>query len=233
MRQWVTVVTPPAVEPVTVADARLALGQAAGADAPVLAMHLRAARELAEAFTSRAFITTTLRLTLDQFPGRTADAWWDGVRDGVLPERQAFIPLPRPPAQAITSIEYTDSAGTTQTVAASLYYLTGNRVMLTPGSSWPTGARRGTIHITFTAGYGDDPDDVPAGIRAGILAHVRDVIERPNAGISSERIDNASVTYGAIRTGAAAGTGINEGAGLRGGAAAILHPHRAIRTGLA
>jgi len=229
----VSIVTPPAIEPVTVADARLALGQSAGADAPVLALHLLAARELAEAFTGRAFITTTFLMVLDEFPGMPADVWWDGVRDGVLPERQASIMLPRPPVQSVTSITYTDSASVTQTVTATDYYLAGDRVMLMPGRSWPAGARRGTVSVTFVSGYGASPDHVPAGIRAGILAHVRDVIERPNAGISSERIDNASVTYGAIRTGAAAGTGINEAGGLRGGAAALLRPYCVLRSGFA
>ena len=224
----VTVVTAPEVEPVTVADARLALDQAAGADAPVLALHIISARELAERFTGRAFITTTLRLHLDAFPASSPLEWWDGVRDGVLPEWQSSITLPRPPAQAITSVTYTDSAGTVQTVDSSTYYLAGERVILTPGNSWPSGARTGTVQVTFTAGFGDDPGDVPGAIRSAIIAHVRDVIERPNASVSSETVDNASVTYGRFGV---SGSGPDAAGGLRGGAAAMLHAYRALRVG--
>lgn len=227
--QRVTVVTPPAVEPVALPEARLALGLDAGADAPIITQHLASARELVERFTGRTLITTTLRLHLDAFPASPALEWWDGVRDGVMPERQASITLPRPPAIAVTSITYTDSTGTEQTVDSGSYYLAGDRVILTPGSGWPSGARAGTIQVTFTAGYGSDPSDVPATIRSAILAHARDVIERPNAMISSERVDNASVTYGAQRLGAA--TGLDAAGGLRGGAAAMLYPYRILRLG--
>ena len=225
----VTVVTPPVLEPVTVADARLALGQAAGADAPVLALHIISARELAERFTGRAFITTTLCLHLDAFPASSQLDWWDGVRDGVLPERQASITLARPPVQAVTSITYTDSVGVTQTVDSGHYYLAGDRVILTPGNAWPSGARTGTVQITYTAGYGADPSFVPGAIRSAIIAHVRDVMERPNATVSSESVDNASVTYG--RPGSASGSGPDDAGGVRGGAAAMLHAYRVLRVG--
>lgn len=227
----VTVVTPPAVEPVTVADARLALGQAAGADAPVLALHIVTARELAERFTGRAFITTTLCLHLDAFPASSPLEWWDGVRDGVMPERQASITLARPPVQTVTSITYTDSAGTARTVDSDHYYLVGDRVILTPGNAWPTGARTGTVQVTYTAGYGADPSLVPGAIRSAIIAHVRDVMERPNASVSSESVDNASVTYGAQRLGSASGSGPDDAGGVRGGAAAMLHAYRVLRVG--
>jgi len=231
MREWVTVVTAPEVEPVALPEARLALGLDAGSDAPVIMQHIEAARELAEAFTGRALITTTLCLHLSAFPASSPLEWWDGVRDGVLPEYQSSITLPRPPAQSVTSIKYTDTSGSEQTVDASTYYLAGDRIMLTPGSMWPSGARQGTIEVTYDAGYGDSPADVPSAIRNAILAHVRDVIERPNAAISSETIDNASVTYGAQRLGSSSGSGPDSTGGLRGGAAAMLHAYRALRLG--
>ena len=226
----ISVVTPPAIEPVTVADARLALGQDAGADAPVLDLRLRAARELAEAFTGRAFITTTFLVTLDSFPSAPIEEWWDGVRDGVPAWRRSSITLPRPPVQSITSIKYTDASGVEQTVDSGTYYLAGGRIMLLPAMSWPSYARTASVKVTFVSGYGDAPEDVPAGVRAGILAHVRDVTEHPNAAVTAERVDNASVTYGTAR---ASGQVVESPGGLRGGAADLLRPYRVLRSGLA
>jgi hypothetical protein len=231
MRRRVTITTPPAVEPVALPEARLALGLDAGSDAPVIMQHIESARELAEKFTGRTFITTVLCLHLERFPASSPLEWWDGVREGVLPEYQSSITLTRPPAQAITSVTYTDSAGTSRTVDSGDYYLAGDKVILTPGSMWPSGARLGTVQVTYAAGYGDDPEDVPATIRSAILAHVRDAIERPNAAISSETIDNASVVYGAQRLGSASGSGPDDAGGLRGGAAAMLAAYRTPRVG--
>jgi len=223
-RTVLRVITPPAVEPITVADAKTELGITAGDQDARLARLIRTARELAEQYTNRAFITQTLGLQLDAFPERGIP-WWDGVRQVSI---QAFtggdpIWLPRPPAIAVTSVTYWDADDTEFTMDATQYEVDAMsepaRLVLLSGASWPFSVRayRAGL-VTYTAGYGSDPADLPGVIAEAILSHVRDSVERPNPAVTSENIDNVAVAYG----GAAGATG----AGLRGDAMSMLAPLR-------
>lgn len=220
------VATPPAVEPVTVAQVRDEFGLGPEPPSGVIERMIRGARELAEAYTGRAFITQAIEMQLDTFPaGR--EPWWDGVRQGarraLAPD--APIPLYRSPVQAITSVTWTDSSGTDHTMDPAAYDLDQivepNRLLLAEGASWPADPRvRAAVRIAYTAGYGPTPATVPALVIEAILAHLRDQFERPNAGISSETIDNASTVYGAQGLGATASSKMT--GALRGDAAALL-----------
>jgi uncharacterized phiE125 gp8 family phage protein len=113
-----------------------------------------AARQYAENYTWRAFMTQTWRATYDCFP--------------------CVIEVPRPPLQSVTSITYVDDAGDTQTLSASLYQVDTKsqpgRIIPAYGESWPT-IRSDTLNavtVNFVAGYGDDPEDVPAGLRHAV-----------------------------------------------------------------
>lgn len=224
------VVEPPAAEPLTVDEVRDDLGLADNPPAGVIQRMITSARELAEAYTGRAFITQTIEMQLDTFP-HAPMPWWDGVRQGA---RRALasdgpITLYRAPAQEITSITYVDQANTARTVDATTYYLDQvvepNRVLLIEGAGWPVDPRtRAAVTITYTAGYGDDRASVPAIVAEALLAHLRDLMERPNAAISSQTIDNATTVYGAQGIGVAGGA--SPAGALRGAAAEILAPLR-------
>lgn len=227
-RKSYRVSVPPAVEPVTVTQVRDELGLDSNPPSGVLERMIKGARELAEAYTGRAFITQTIEQQMDTFPGASMP-WWDGVRQGARSalSPDAPIELYAPPVQAVTGITYTDQANAEHTVDPTTYYLDEivepARVLLLEGASWPVDPRvRAAVTITYTAGYGDAATDLPSAIAEAILAHVRDLLERPNVAISSETIDNASTVYGSQRTGAAAASGANAAGGLRGDAAAIL-----------
>jgi uncharacterized phiE125 gp8 family phage protein len=197
------------------------------------------ARLLAEAFTGRAFITQTLTLQLDAFPPPNLP-WWDGVREGSIAQWSSAEPilLPRPPLQAVTSVTWFDTTNAPTVFDAANYYVDAmsepGRLVPSFGVAWPSGVRaRAAAHIVFTAGYGLNAGSVPVAVKEAILAHIRDAVERPNAAISSEGIDNARVAYGGIRTGAAAGTGGPDATmGLRADAANILAPLRVLEAGL-
>jgi len=232
--------TPPAQEPVALSDVKAALGIASGdtsRDAE-LTLLITSSRQLAEAYTGRALITQTITLQLDEFPGlRATEAWWDGTRQGSIRHlaRQTNAPLalPRPPLQTIVSVTWYDEAGTGVIMQSSEYLVDAltEPARLIPTDAWPAEARgRVAAHILYTAGYGSNASDVPAAIRQALIAHIRDVWERPNAAISSETIDNASTTYGA----AAASVLTREAltGGLRGDAANMLLPYRVTETGL-
>ena len=235
----VRVVTPPAVEPVSLADVKAELGITDASQDARITRLIQSARELAEAYTNRAFITRTLELQMDAFPLANVP-WWDGVQQGSIRQFASNRPvaLPRPPAISIASVRWFDSAGDETTVDADSYYLDNvsepARLVLVGSFSWPTNARAfAAVSITYDAGYGGTPAHVPGVIRDAIMAHVRDAIERPNASISAESIDNASVTYGATPNAATQGTGgPTASGGLRGEAAAMLAPYRVMDMGV-
>lgn len=112
----------------------------------------------------RCLITQTWKLTLDRFP----------------PE----IVIPLPPCQSVSAITYVDADGAAQTLDPSRYQVIGlggsdpARVRPAFGQAWP-GFRQMPegIAITFTAGFGDDPEDVPETIRAAIRLHVGHLYE--------------------------------------------------------
>lgn len=135
-----TLITPPADEPVSLADAKAHLRvEDTGDDALITALIVAARRE-AEHRTGRALVTQTWKLTLDAFP--------DGK-----------IELPRPPLASVSSIAYTDADGAPQTVDAGDYQVVIDELIgyVQPayGKAWPS-ARQvpGTIAVTFVAGYG-------------------------------------------------------------------------------
>lgn len=185
---------------------------------------------LAEAYTNRVFITRTLQLTLDQFPtGRIP--WWDGV---VQASVRAFagdgiITVPKPPLVTVNSVQFFSLANVLQTVDANLYYVDASsepaRIVLNYGQLWPTDTRdRAAVVVLYNAGYGPTAASMPGAVGAGIMAHVRSVVERPNASVNAESIDNASVTYGAAS--------VSAHGGLRADAAQILATLRILDSGV-
>ncbi|MCK9570442.1 hypothetical protein M0R72_15955 [Candidatus Pacearchaeota archaeon] len=122
------------------------------------------ARRICENYQSRSYITRTYALTLDAWP-------------------RAPFDLPMPPAATITSIVYTNSAGTAATWSATEYQLdaTGFVGRLAPayGYSWPSETLRDLagITITYTAGYGATAASVPEEIRHAIMMLVGDLYE--------------------------------------------------------
>lgn len=100
-----------------------------------------------ERFTRRSLITQTWQLTNSCFP------LWE-------------IALPRPPFQSITSIQYVDDNGTTQTLSSSLYQVDGSSpALVCPAfnQSWPASRSltANAVTITYVAGYGADSTTIP------------------------------------------------------------------------
>lgn len=231
---WKTT-TPPAVEPITLVDAKAELGIPTAdttQDARITRL-ITAARTMAEAYTNRAFITQTITLGLDDFPtdpGHT-EPWWDGVRQAARStltggRAPAPIYLPRPPLIELLGVAYItpDGAPTPLDLNALMIDDLSEPARIIPTAGWP--ATRGALAVTITyrAGYGSNPSDVPPVVAEAILEHVRATLEQPDATIASETIDNASVTY-RQQTGSGAGDNLPS-VGLRGNAQALLTPLR-------
>lgn len=161
-----TLVTPPAAEPVLTTDANLLTQLAIESDQfpGFLDEKIVAARRRAELITQRQFITATWRLTLTEFP-TCAD------EDGFY----SFI-LPNPPLASVTSITYVDADGTTQTLAADAYQVDTSRepgrVCPAYGESWPsTRMQPEAVKVTYVAGYGASGSAVPQTAKEFIRAY--------------------------------------------------------------
>jgi len=143
----------PVVEPVVVSDLKTWLGYGGTDQDAVFDSMIVAAREWTEQFLARQLITATWQLKLDYFD-------W------------TIIDLPRQPIQSVSSIVYTDSQGTEQTLSSSLYDFSANSGRIAPvyNESWPdTRDSLEPVTITYVAGYGDEGHDVPEPIRQAIL----------------------------------------------------------------
>lgn len=151
------VVTPPAVEPVTVDDAK----QQCRIDAPdednLIAGYIVAARQYIESASGWAMMTQTLELGLRGFP------------------EEDRIYLPRPPLQSVTSVLYTDVSQTTYTLPPTTGYLVDQysepaQIVLPFGQVWPSlilSTARPLV-VQFIAGYTSAPL-VPNPLKQAIL----------------------------------------------------------------
>lgn len=84
------------------------------------------------------------------------------------------IPLTR--CSAITSVSWVDASGNTVTADPADYDVVGlysDRCTVRPKSTWAAQS----VSITFKAGFGDDPGDVPATLRHSLLEMVADGFE--------------------------------------------------------
>lgn len=146
-----TLVTAPAIEPVTVREVGEHLRIDEDKEDVLLTTFIEIARDYCEGYQSRAYITQTWDLFLDAFP-------------------DSPFKIPLPPLQSITHIKYFDTAETEYTFASADYQVDiasyRGRVALGYGKSWPTITLRpmNGVNIRFIAGYGVDPSDVPKRI---------------------------------------------------------------------
>jgi uncharacterized phiE125 gp8 family phage protein len=150
-------VTAPAAEPVTTAEAKAHLRILHSSEDALIDRYVKSARAHVENTISRAIITQTWRLTLPAFPsGRE-------------------IEIPRPPLVSISSVTYYDTDGASQTLASSEYHvltggITGRIERKASVTRWPSTERRGdAVAITYVAGYGASGSAVPEDLRNAVL----------------------------------------------------------------
>lgn len=165
-------VSSPAIEPVTLAEAKAQLRLDTDADDAYVSALIIVARERVELFLRRALISQVFEHTLDQFPA-----------NGHLIQATSFIDLPRPPLRSVEWIKYIDTAGNQQTLQPESYVVDASsnemgRVALAWNQFWPiTRWSINSVVIRFIAGYGDRAEDVPQTIRQGILIEIANLYE--------------------------------------------------------
>lgn len=167
--------TAPALEPVTAAEAKAHARVETAADDALIDTYIAGARQLVEHITGRALINQTWTLTLDQWPVGTDNDWWDGVREAPISFLDSsHVNIRKAPFQSVTSVVTLDEAGASTPWASSNYYVTKKHgfghLVRKSGSAWPLIPIRtsGAIVITFLAGYGANAADVPIGLRQAI-----------------------------------------------------------------
>tara|TARA_R100000655_G_scaffold71369_1_gene109738 strand:+ start:7323 stop:7904 length:582 start_codon:yes stop_codon:yes gene_type:complete len=168
------VTTPPSIEPVTVAEAKSQLRISGSDEDTLIGNYITVARQTLEVLMRRAFITQTITLSYDTF-----------VND---------FRLPRPPAISVTSIQYVDTDGATQTLSSGNYTLDNQ---IEPASIVPaynvvypdTRSQPNAVTIVYTAGYGANTTDVPESIRLAIRLLVGSYYENREA-TSVEKVND-------------------------------------------
>jgi len=179
----VKLITAPAFEPVSVAEAKDHLRIDTNDEDTVVSAMVTAAREHVEDVTRRAIVTQTWEYYLDAFPSGDA------------------IVLPSGNLASVTSVKYKDSAGIETTMTATTEYLVETngeglgRVVLPYGVSWPsfTAYPSNPITIRFVCGW-TTAALVPYKIKAAILMLIADLYEmRGEPTIGQTVVENKTV----------------------------------------
>jgi len=169
-------ITPPAIEPVTLEEAKAHLKVDSIDDDALITELISAARARAEWHTGRAFVTQSWMLWIDR---------WPSCRP---------IEIPLPPLQSVSSVTvYPPDDGATVLDPAT-YQVDAEsspaRLALKTNTTPPTNLRAmNAIAIAFTAGYGDAASDVPAPIREAILELIAFAYENRGEAMASFPLD--------------------------------------------
>lgn len=144
-----TVVTPPATEPLSLVEVKEYLRIDGTDQDAVLGAIIKAARRFCENVQRQAYITQTLELALDAWP------------------REAHITLPRAPLRSVTAVTYTDKDGAEAIMPPSDYIADTRaepgQVVLAYGKNWPSVTLQPVngVVIRYEAGYGTAATTVP------------------------------------------------------------------------
>lgn len=146
--------TTPATEyPLLLEEAKASLRVTTDDENSYIQSLIAAATGYVEQATARQLVSATWTLKLDYFP--------------------AIVYVPRPPLRSVTSIQYVDTAGDTQTLASTGYRVDTatlpGRIEPAYGESWPsTRDVSGAVTVTFIAGYGGAssvPEEIKLAMR--------------------------------------------------------------------
>lgn len=183
-----SITTPPAVEPVTLDEAKAQLRVTYDQEDALIAGLITAARQRIEAELGVALIATAFRETHDAWPLEVTTAV--PVTDPLAALFSGPVRLLRSPLISVQAVAVADGSGSFQTVNPASY---AAEVASRPGRiapydvAWPVpGVPTGGVRIDYTAGYGAAESDVPAPLRQAILQLVADGFEhRSDAPLSS------------------------------------------------
>jgi uncharacterized phiE125 gp8 family phage protein len=176
------VVSGPAIEPVTLRQAKDHLRVDSEIEDGTISALISAARSWCEAYTGRAFIDTTYDWSIDTFAG--------------------VLVVPRSPLRSVESITYIDDGGVAQILDPSSYradtYSGPARITLAYQQAWPSVLPvAGAVTVRFVAGYGPGEDDVPAHVRQAVLMLTAELFENRQQS-SPQTVNNVPFTVRAL-----------------------------------
>jgi uncharacterized phiE125 gp8 family phage protein len=181
--------TAPAVEPVTLAEAKAHLRVDTSTDDAYIGSLITAAREWCEQYLDRTLVHTQWVMRFDKFPP-------DGTMD---------IELPRPPmatagTTTAVALTFTYENGTTATYSTASYRVDRDGVPGTVktlyGQTWPPHLQDdNAISVTWWGGYGASGTSVPAVIRHAILMLTAHWYESRQAAVATGAVPQ-DVPYG-------------------------------------
>lgn len=172
------VLTPPAIEPVSLSEAKDFLRILTEDEDGLLGTLITAARLMIEAASGRMLIEQSWRIVLERWP------------------EGGEIRLPLSPVRSIAASRVYDGAGVAQAVALTALALVAGSdppLIRVDGPVPPPGRSRAAIEIDLVAGFGATRDMVPAPLRQAVLRlacrwfeHRGDVVSRDAARLPVE-----------------------------------------------
>lgn len=182
----------PTIEPILLRDAKthLRISEDVYADDAYVAALIKAVRRVCESYCEMQIMAATYEAYLPNFPNS-----WDSNYGDLDNEIQII----KHPVNAISKIEYYDTANELQLLSTAQYdaFVEGKPATIKRETSysWPsTYTRQKAIIITFTAGY-TNPDDVPEDLKQGmmmLLGHLYENRQDVVSGISIAEVPQAS-----------------------------------------
>jgi uncharacterized phiE125 gp8 family phage protein len=168
--------TAPAVEPVTLSEAKAHLRVDTADDDTYITGLIRAAREWVEQYLDRTLVHTQWVMRFDKFPA----------------DSTADIELPRPPVVASGTatavvVAYTLEDGTTASYGTSSFRVdrasTPGAVKTNYAQTWPPHRQDdNSVSVTWWAGYGASGSDVPQGVKNAMLLYIHELYEKRGNG---------------------------------------------------
>lgn len=176
----------PAVEPVTIAEAKEHLRLETSDDDAYVDSLITAARVYTEGAIGRRLNNQTWQLILPAFPGRD------------------HITLPGTPLVSVTSVAYLDADGNSQTLSSSTDYEVDTssrrgRVILRVNKDWPsTYGRWNDVTVTYVCGYGATATAVPEPLRQAIKLLVAQMYEHRVPEVTGSIVSKVQFAYDAL-----------------------------------
>lgn len=185
-------VTPPASDPISLAEAKAHCRITSTDEDGLLVGYILAARQYVENDAHLRIITQTIDYTID-------DDWPCYLSRGHYRQR---IEFPIGPVQSVTSISYVDGSGVTQTLSTSDYVVRNAGTAVQSGAAfiepahgvtWPSvRAQSAAITVRFVAGW--DLSSVPNPLMQAmrmLIGHQYEIREAVNIGGNVTPVDFA------------------------------------------
>lgn len=182
MRRVENLVTPPAVYPVTLAEAKAQSRVTFVEDDDILNRYIAGATLHVEEMLQRKLITQTWKMFLDSWPAEITTLFGD--------------------LQSVTHVKYTDEDESQSTLDSSTYLVDTDsvpgRIILKSDESWPTDALspKNPIEIQFVTGYGDAASDIPQDIRDAILILISDKYTYRESYVTNNKMNIEALPWG-------------------------------------